>query len=308
MSGGAASVLEIRHLRLVCAIVDEGGPTRAGTRLHLSQSAVSHQLAELERRLGVVLFTRVRRRLQLTPAGKHLVEFARSTLDRLARAERELLVVGARERRRLRVSTECFTGYHWLPKILPELRRDFPDVDVQIVIEATRRPVAALLKRRLELAIVSSTVQDQELTVEPLFSDEWVVILPPSHPLVERSFVRPADLANLTVFAHHASAQDAKRMKDLLATEDVTISDLQVVPLTEAIAELVKADLGVGLMSGWSVAPYEASGQIVTRRFTKAGLKEHWCAAYRRDAADHLPLARFAELLRALAPVPAPGR
>jgi len=293
------SVLEIRHLRLVQAIAEEGGPTRAGARLHLSQSAVSHQLAELEQRLGVALFTRVRRRLQLTPAGHRLLDYSRSALADLARVEREVVDVDARTRERLRVSTECFTCYHWLPLVLPELRRDFPHVDMRIVVEATRRPIEALLEGALELAIVSSRVRDKQLVVEPLFDDEWCVILPPSHDLCAKSFVVPSDLSKYPLFAHEASAQDAKRMRDLLIQEQAPMPELQEVPLTEAIVELVRADLGVGLMSRWAVSPYEDAGEIVTRRFTKDGLREQWSAVYRPDAADRLPLARLSELLRA---------
>lgn len=138
----SASMLEPRHLRLVRAVAEEGGPTRAAARLHLTQSAVSHQLAELEGRLGVALFTR----LQLTAAGKRLLDFSRITLAELARIEQELHHAGTRKRETLRVSTECFTCYHWLPGVLPELRRDHPHVDVRIVVEATKKPVVALLK------------------------------------------------------------------------------------------------------------------------------------------------------------------
>jgi LysR family transcriptional regulator for metE and metH len=84
--------------------------------------------------------------------------------------------------------------------------------------------------------------------------------------------------------------------------------DVQRVPLTDALVELVKAGLGVGLVSRWAVAPYAARGEIVTRRFTRGGLPERWVAAYRSDAAERLPLARFVELLRAHPPVAARAR
>src|SRR5688572_2409592 len=114
------SILETRHLRLVQALAEEGGPTRAAARLHLTQSAVSHQLAELEGRLGIALFTRVRRRLQLTAAGRQLLDFSRVALKDLSRIERDLHHAGTRARETLRISTECFTCYHWLPQVLPE--------------------------------------------------------------------------------------------------------------------------------------------------------------------------------------------
>src|SRR6188768_2470314 len=103
------SMLEVRHLRLVRAIAEEGGPTRAAARLHLTQSAVSHQLAELEGRLGISLFTRVRRQLKLTPAGARLVDAARTMLTDLSRVERELHQTGAKKREYLRIALEGFT-------------------------------------------------------------------------------------------------------------------------------------------------------------------------------------------------------
>jgi LysR family transcriptional regulator for metE and metH len=298
-----ASVLEVRHLRLIRAIIEDGGPTRAAARLHLTQSAVSHQLTELEGRLGVALFTRVRRRLEPTAAGKQLLGFARTALADFSRIEGELQHAGLRKRETIRISTEAFTSYHWLPSVLAKVREDYPQVDVRIVIEATRAPIAALLRGELELAVVSSKVRDRQLVVERLFDDEWVVILPPAHPLYKLPYVRAIDLGQETVFTHDGSPQDAERLRERLAAERAPMPKIQLIPLTDAIVELVRAGLGIGLVSRWAVAPHEASGQIVTRRFTKAGMKERWSAVYnRRDAEPRLVLARFAELLRATPP------
>src|SRR5450631_2816122 len=127
-------MLDIRHLRLVRAIADEGGPTRAAARLHLTQSAVSHQLAELEGRLGVRLFARVRRRLTPTPAGQRLVEEARAMLAELARVERDLQRVGERKRVAVGIVTESFTSYPWLPEVMAALAEEAPHVDLRIVL------------------------------------------------------------------------------------------------------------------------------------------------------------------------------
>lgn len=295
-------VLEVRHLHLVRAIVEEGGPTKAAAKLHLSQSAISHQLADLERRLGVLLFVRERRRLHLTEAGKRVLALGRAVLPEFTRTELDILG-GGHSRFRIRISTECFTGYHWLPRVLPQMRREFPHVDLSIDVESTRRPVAALLRGRLELAVVSTRVDDPTLHVEPLFEDEWVVIVAPSHPLAQRRYVQARDLSACTVFAHHASKQDAKRFTELLKAENTSPLDVEVVPLTEALVSLVGADLGVGLVSRWAISPHERSGTVVALRFTKNGLRERWSAVYRADARELGPLARLAQLLRAEAPV-----
>ena len=293
------SMLEVRHLRLVRAIAEEGGPTRAAARLHLTQSAVSHQLADLEGRLGVSLFTRVRRRLKLTPAGARLVGLARTMLADLSRVERELYQAGTRKREILRIAVECFTSYHWLPNIVSVLAAEEPHVEVRIALEATREPVAALLRGTLELALVSSPVRDRQLVSAPLFEDEWVVMLPPSHPLVARPYISAVELARETLFAPDAPRSDAERLRELIATERASAPRTVPISLTDAMVELVKAGLGVSLVSRWAVAPWESRGEIVTRRFTRAGLAESWSVVYRRDAESRLPLARFAELLRA---------
>ena len=293
------SMLEVRHLRLVRAIAEEGGPTRAAARLHLTQSAVSHQLADLEGRLGVSLFTRVRRQLKLTPAGARLVDLARTMLADLSRVEREIYQASTRKREILRIAVECFTSYHWLPNIVSALATEEPHVEVRIALEATREPVAALLRGTLELALVSSPVRDRQLVSVPLFEDEWSVMLSPSHPLVARPYISAVELERETLFAPDAPRSDAERLRELIATERASAPRTVPIPLTDAMVELVKAGLGVSLVSRWAVAPWESRGEIVTRRFTRAGLAESWSVVYRRDAESRLPLARFAELLRA---------
>src|SRR5947209_7014564 len=122
--------LEVRHLRLVAAVADVGSLTRAADRLHLTQSALSHQLRDIESRLGAALFLRVGKRLVLTPAGERLLASARDVLGRLDRAETEIRQMGQESAGLLRLTTQCYTCYHWLPALLTRYRRRFPRVEV----------------------------------------------------------------------------------------------------------------------------------------------------------------------------------
>ena len=272
----AGSMLEVRHLRLVRAIADEGGPTRAAARLHLTQSAVSHQLADLEGRLGIRLFSRVRRKLSPTPAGARLLDASRRLLADLDQLERALHYAGAEKREVLRLAVESFTTYHWLPPVVAALTREHPQVDVRIVVEAHRAPVAALLRGTVDLAIVSSAVRDRALVSAPLGDDEWTVILAPSHPLARRPYISAAELGEQTLFAHDAPRGDVERLRDIAAAERAPLPRVTKVPLTEALVDLVRAGLGVGLVSRWAVAPFAARGDVVMRPFTRTGLPERW--------------------------------
>ena len=131
-TGNGVRVLEVRHLRAIAAIQREGTVTAAARRLYLTQSAVSHLLKDLETRLGVDLFDR-ERGMEPTEEGKRLLRSARVVLDELDRAEYDLAQLRDGYQGVLRVTTQCYTCYHWLPRILSRFRDRFPEIDLQIV-------------------------------------------------------------------------------------------------------------------------------------------------------------------------------
>ena len=154
-----APELETRHLKLVAAIAAEGSVTRAAQRLHLTQSALSHQLRDLEEHLGTPVFERLSKKMVLTPAGERLLRAAEQVLEELARTETEIQRAKSGAYETLRISTHCYTCYHWLPSRRALFERKFPNVEVRIVVEATPNPFEALLQGKLDLAIVHSPVQ-----------------------------------------------------------------------------------------------------------------------------------------------------
>ncbi len=288
-------VLEVRHLQLVRALAEEGGPTRAAARLHLSQSAVSHQLSSLEAQLGVQLFTRVRRRLELSRAGKRVLELALSTLSEIGRVERELHH-GQPRPKALRVAVQTFTAYHWLPSVVATLRREAPEVAVQIVADARRDPLAALERGSLDVAIVCAPVTDPALRCTPLFVDEWAVIVSPAHRLAANKWISVSDLKEEALVANEASRSDVERLREILAVEGVSMPQATTVPFTCALVELVSAGVAVGLVSRWAVEPWVRRREVRSRRFTRSGVNERWYAIYRRNT--ELPLERFVDLVR----------
>ena len=128
--------LEVRHLKLVRAVAACGGLTCAGRALHVTQSALSHQLRDVESRLGTAIFLRVGKRMVLTAAGTRLLHSADEVLDALQRTEDAIRRLAGEERGVLRFSTDGYTSYHWLPPVLREYARAYPDVDLQIAAGA----------------------------------------------------------------------------------------------------------------------------------------------------------------------------
>jgi len=288
--------LEIRHLLLVQAIAEEGSVTRAGLRLHLTQSALSHQLRDAEDRLGVRLFERVGRRLVLAPLGERLLRSARSVLEELSRAEDEVRRGAVRPRGLIRLTTQCTTVYHWLPSRLRRFQRTHPDVDLEVVAGATDDPVPALLNGIVDLAIVHRAARDPRLRLRPLFRDEVVVVMHPGHRLSRVPFVAAEDLAPEHLILYSIPREENLVFREVLIPAGVSPKRLTHIQLTEAIVEMVKAGMGLSVLARWSVAPQVQRGELVARPLTRGGRYRHWSAAY-RSSKPPAHLLAFVELL-----------
>ena len=295
--------LEIRHLKLVAAIAETGSMTRAGNCLHLTQSALSHQLRDAEEQLGVPLFERKSRQMTLTPAGERLLQSARAVIAELDGAQKEIQRHGAVSQGLIRLSTECYTVYHWLPARLKLFQQKFPLVEFQLVVEATDNPFEALLGGKLDLAIACTRIRNRKIRYTPLFEDEVVVIVPPGHRMAGKKHVEPEDFADETVFIYPPK-EESTLLNEILAPAGVWPRRVQEVTLTEAIVEMVKGGLGVAALARWAVAPQLASGAVIGKSLTANGLHRTWSAAQLRD--QRAP-AYLQEFIRLLAEHPIPG-
>ena len=288
--------LEVRHLQLVTAVADVGSLTRAGDQLHLTQSALSHQLRDIEARLGTALFLRVGKRLVLTPAGERLLESARDLLDRLRQTETAVRDLGKARAGVLRITTECMTCYHWLPPLLTMYRKQFPSVEVRIHVEATSRPIPHLLDGTIDLALMSSRVGDRRLTERPVFRDHVVVIASPEHRLASRKRVALTDLHDETFFIY-PPRQESLFLQNVLIPAGAVPGRVEEVKLTEAITQLVQANLGVAALARWAVQPLLDDGSLVALPLPPRGLERQWSAVMFKHFAQAEYVSAFIDLL-----------
>jgi LysR family transcriptional regulator, regulator for metE and metH len=298
MSGqkGSSMHLEIRHLKLVAAIAETGSVTQAGSRLHLTQSALSHQLRDAEEQLGAPLFERRNRKMALTTAGERLLQTAKSVLAELDRAETDIQKRDPDSHGLVRLSTQCYTVYYWLPPRLKLFQKKFPDVEFQLVVEATDNPFRALLEGKLDLAIACDPIRNRKIVYTPLFEDEIYIIVPPEHRLAGKKYVEAEDLAreNLIIYP---PKEECTLLKEVLEPAGVTPRRIQEVMLTEGIVEMVRAGLGVASLPRWAAAPQLASGAVIGLPVTAQGFRRTWSAAQLRDQRTPEYLKEFIRLL-----------
>ena len=281
--------LETRHLRLVVAIADYGSLTRAGNQLHLTQSALSHQLADLEAQLGVRLFERLGKRMEPTLAAERLIARARIALQQLREMEHEVKQVASGREAVVRVATECYTCYHWLPPVLKAFGERYPKIELQIVPGATSRPIRALLAGKIDACIVMQVPRDRRIEAVPLFEDELVAVMEPTHPLASRAYLEASDFAHEHLL-NYSPPEESYLFQHLLNAAGVMPRQLSLIQLTEAIVELAKAGMGIAALARWAVEPHLRAGTLRAVPLTASGMSRRWYSATRatKNKPQHL--------------------
>lgn len=295
--------LEARDLRLVRAIAEAGGATRAAKQLHLSQSAISHQLRGLEQRLGLALFRRDGRQLVITAAGTRLVELSHQVLGSLWQAELELKRGAAAERPKLRVATQCYTAYHWLPSALKALMTEHPEVDLTLVGDMLGDAAEALSDDQIDLALCVVPPKPGAFTRVPLFKCELVLAVPRGHWLATKKYVDGRDLKNETLIQNNVSALERERVKRLLfGAQGGKVGRVLRLPVSEAVLELVEAGLGVSILARFTLGARAARGDVVPVRLTRPGIKRQWFGVFTQGSALAAPIRTLLGVLKAAAP------
>lgn len=292
-----AKFLESHHLRLIAEVARAESVTRAADRLNVTQSAVSHQLRDIEDRLGTPIFVRSGRRMLLTAAGRVMVGAADNVLDTIGRVESQVEQLARHAAGELRVCTHCYTGYSWLPAIVDGLRRRYPAFSLQIVPEYTVDPITALLDAKLDIALMNDESDDRRLRYQELFDDEHVVVMPAAHRWASRPFVTPEEIAAEPLYLFSRSIENSFFVKKVLKPAGLQPAHVTYLQLSEGILEMVKAGMGVTVLPKWSIANALTSKEIKAIRITKAGLFRKWFAA---SLSDSTPTPFMQEFIRLL--------
>jgi LysR family transcriptional regulator, transcription activator of glutamate synthase operon len=186
--------MELRHLRYFEAVARYSHVTRAAAELHIAQPALSKQISQLEQELGVALFDRVGRNVRLTEAGEALLPHARTVMAQVEAARAAMAERIGLRRGRATVGTPPTVGTLLLPQALSAFHKRYPGIELR-VHEAGVQTLLDLMETGLtDVAIVTLPVEDSQLTVVPLFTEDLVIAVWRTHPLAQREQVQMGDL------------------------------------------------------------------------------------------------------------------
>jgi len=242
--------VEIRHLAALEAVAREGSFGRAAERLGYTQSAISQQIATLERIAGTKLFERPGgpRRVSLTEAGALLLRHAETIVARLRAAEADIASLLQGEGGTLRVGTYQSVGAKILPTLMRRFRERWPHVEIRLTEDASDEGLIKLVERgELDVSFAMLPVLEGPFEAIELLSDPYVVLVAAGSPLAARRSVRMADLEGVHLIGNRvcrttALAESALRMRGVAAEVTFRSDD------NGTVQGLVAAGVGVALV------------------------------------------------------------
>jgi len=258
--------MDFRQLEILQAIAETGSFTACGRKLHVSQSAISRQIALLEEELGEPLFLRVGRKVRMTPAAEALVQLGqrvsqdvRDTVASVTDRTREM-------RGTLRLSGGMTVCLYIFPTLVKQLRRSHPKLDVKMMVATAGRSVEEIRAGHVDAGLLTLPVEEADLVTMPVLREELLLVTMPGHPLAKRKKIAPQDLAGEAFVAFEAGSGTRRVIDRFFLSENIEPNIVMETENVEIIKAMVKTGLGIGIVPYIAVAREVRARQFFVTR------------------------------------------
>jgi DNA-binding transcriptional LysR family regulator len=258
--------MDFRQLEILQAIAETGSFTACGRKLHVSQSAISRQIALLEEELGEPLFLRVGRKVRMTPAAEALVQLGqrvsqdvRDTVANVTDRTREM-------RGTLRLSGGMTVCLYIFPTLVKQLRRSHPKLDVKMMVATAGRSVQEIRAGHVDAGLLTLPVEEADLVTMPVLREELLLVTMPGHPLAKRKKIAPQDLAGEPFVAFEAGSGTRRVIDRFFLGENIEPNIVMETENVEIIKAMVKTGLGIGIVPYIAVAREVRARQFFVTR------------------------------------------
>ncbi len=288
--------VELRHLRSLKTINETGNLAQAAARLHLTQSALSHQIKAVETYFGITLYQRKHKPLKLTPAGSHLLRLAQQLLPQVEATEYELKRMAGMDAGRLHITLECHSCFEWLIPTLDIYRQRWPDVEVDIRMGNNFDPLPSLVLGDVDLVINSERIGQEGLHFAPLFDFEALTIMPNDHPLCQKHWLEPTDFSDQILITYPVAPARLDIFTHFLSPANILPKEIRQSELTAMLLQLVASRRGIAVLPDWVLTEYLQTNYVSAKSLGESGLHGTVFAAIRQREATQAYLLDFIEL------------
>lgn len=287
---------DLADLRAFLAVADLSSFRAASEALHLSQSALSRRVEKLEDALGVRLFTRTTRRVELTTVGRAFVHRARNVLSELESALLGIQDVAQRLSGEVTLACVPSAVGHFLPAAIDRYHQRYPQIRIRVLDESSSNVLLAVTRGDADFGVTYIGTQEADIEFRPLMEDAFVVACTSSHPLARRKRVRWEELVGHAYIALAQGSGNRFLMDQALAHNALRPRWFCEVNHVPALVSMIEAGLGIGVLPRMALPPDDGEGRLRAIRLTEPEITRTLGLISRRGK----PLAPAAQLFHDL--------
>ncbi|WP_271767822.1 LysR family transcriptional regulator [Aquimarina algiphila] len=265
--------MELKYFRLIKTIAEEGSIANSSERLFLTQSALSHQLRELEERLGFKVFHRTRNKWELTQEGKELYRLANKLFNTIDEGFNTIKHIKEGSKGAIKLSAECQSFFHTIPGFIQKMGILYPEIDIELSLGATYQTISQVLSNEIDIAIVTNKPEEEELTSLEVFEDEIFAIMHKESKLNEHEYLEASHFANIHLLINSFPLEGVSVYDHFLRPHKINPIKISAIPFTEITISMIKANMGIMCAPKWQLKPFTLSEDIVFKRISKHGVK-----------------------------------
>lgn len=275
--------MEIKYFKLIKTIAEEGSLANSSSKLFLTQSALSHQLKELELQLGFKVFFRTRNKWTLTEEGTELYHIGNNVLESIEKGLDNIKQIQTKSTGSIKVSTECFSFYHGFPNFIQKMGRLYPEINIELILESTHQPIEKLQSKEIDAAIVTSKPTDKNLIGFKFFEDEIFGIMHKENTLSDKKYLAADEFSSQHLIIHSYPLETVSVHEQFLKPNKISPLKISAVPLTQVALEMIDSNLGITCMPKWALKSFNLSENLVFKQIGKGLKRSHYLVIRKSD-------------------------
>ncbi|WP_350291918.1 LysR family transcriptional regulator [uncultured Croceitalea sp.] len=265
--------MELKYFRLIKTIVEEGNLANSSERLFLTQSALSHQLRELEERLGFKVFNRTRNKWELTQEGIELYKLANKLFSSIDEVFTNIRDIKGSSKSSIKLSAECQSFFHSIPSFIQKMGILYPEINIDVALGATHQSISQLLSNEIDIAIVTAIPDSDKLFNTPVFKDEIFAVMHKENPLNDLDFLDVSHFGEIHLLINSFPLEGVAVYEQFLKPNRIHPTKISAIPFTEITLSMINANMGIMCAPKWQLKSFHLSEDVVFKRIGKNGLK-----------------------------------
>ncbi len=276
--------MELKYYRLIKTIAEEGSIANSSEKLFLTQSALSHQLRELEERLGFKVFHRKRNKWILTTEGEELYHLSVELFAAIKKGFSKIEQIKEGSKGKIELAVECQSFFHSLPGFIQKMGLLYPEIDITLNIGSRHEMVTKINSDEVDIMMSTYQALSDDLYSIEVYQDEIFAVVHKEHPFNEEEYISPSSFTDAHLIINSFPLEGVAIYEHCLRANKVIPKKISAIPFTELSLAMVAANLGMMCSPKWQLKNFKLSEDLRMKRIGPNGVKRRHYMVVKKNA------------------------